>query len=375
MSNRPPSGAKRLLDRTQDAASRLLQALPGNSSWIRTANHLGLDSHIGISIPRRMIGTIEGIHVSVKHMSHANQRVIAYEVRHRASGPPMRLQRDTALRRVERFFGKGVDIEIGDQAFDEYLVIETAHPELLRNYLTPARRTALVNLFTTNNDCEVRNDGITVYIPSIAVVPNLLTAKVFELVDIAKVMQGHGVDGDAEPLVMEPVIPPGARPSAASTTPTTPTPTRPAPMPTTPTPTPPSPKPPPSQPPSPQPHGLGQQVVIDDLFDGSRARYDAIERFTEEYANKKVHWQGEIERFSTYRHDTDFGDGPGIKAIVVLGAPGRSKLISAEVRAVVQLPPAVALRIGNTIAFSGTLRRVDRFSRQIYLADASVTSR
>lgn len=375
--------------------------IPPNNAWVSAAAELGLSSHLRFVGGPSMHGYIGDIGVSVEYITRATRRVLRYQVAHQPSGPPVRIRRESPMRDIERRRGLAVDVQIGDPLFDDNLMVESEHPDMLREFLTPARRAALTHLFEQNEDCQVLHNTIAVFQKGIEFhAPNII-AMVTWLVDVASIMQDpdfintalarqdagdlaaatsdlhhlnqrqhnafmlalqaedHVSLGDREQAAalydkMQAALPPAS--SGWNTLAHTPAPTT-----TTPAPAPPVTK------------QLDQQEVIDDLFDGSLAGYHAIERFDQHYANQPVHWIGEIERFTPYGHDGDFGAGPGIKAIVLLGGSGRSKLISNEVRAVVQLPPGLALRVGHTVSFTGTLFRIDRFSRNLYLTNASIT--
>ena len=57
---------------------------------------------------------------------------------------------------------------------------------------------------------------------------------------------------------------------------------------------------------------------------------------------------------------------------MLLGHSGNSDFISNEVQAVVQLPEGSGVERGSVVSFRGTLVRVDRFSRKLYVQYASV---
>lgn len=343
-------GPRRFFQSAQQVAKSIVRSLPGNQWWNDLADDLGLKSEVSFGSPRKMFGYIEGIRVWIGEQNGSSSYTVQYELEYAAVTPPLRIRSDEPAPNAAHV-RPGADIEIGDPLLDEQLVMQSDYPAMLIDFLTPARRAALTRLFDAHRDCLLVNNTITVVWRSAhSTPPNSLpniAADARELVDIAKILQGNAASDHAAPSDMPPMMPAERRAEPA--------PSKKKPQRTT-------------------PAQLEQQRVIDDLFDGSRARYDAIEQFAEQYEGKQIQWRGEVERFSPYRSDTDFGEGPGIKAVVVVGAPGRSQLISAEVRAVVQLPSTVALRNGNVISFSGTLRRVDRFARQIYVTDAALSS-
>ena len=113
---------------------------------------------------------------------------------------------------------------------------------------------------------------------------------------------------------------------------------------------------------------VDQQLVIDDLFNAERMSWEIVEYFEKTYQNVSVDWTGEVVSFHTFRHDLDFGDGPGVKATILLGTVGRSEFISNEVHAMVQLPEGFEPARGAEVRFRGVLTHVDRFARKVYVA-------
>ena len=115
--------------------------------------------------------------------------------------------------------------------------------------------------------------------------------------------------------------------------------------------------------------------MIADLFGSNRLGHDVETRFDEVYRGQRVRWSGTVERVRPYRGDRDFGAAPGTKVTVLVGHLGDGRLVTSRVEAVVQLPADVALERGAEIEFAGTLLRVDRFMRNLYVADAQLESR
>ena len=61
---------------------------------------------------------------------------------------------------------------------------------------------------------------------------------------------------------------------------------------------------------------------------------------------------------------------PGVKATVLIGRLGESRLVSNQIHAIVGLPPHAVVERQTHISFSGTLLRIDRYMRKLYVADA-----
>ncbi|MDG2027992.1 MAG: hypothetical protein P8J50_12865 [Acidimicrobiales bacterium] len=115
-----------------------------------------------------------------------------------------------------------------------------------------------------------------------------------------------------------------------------------------------------------------QQAAIEDLFGGSRTGHEIEAAFEQDYAGRRVEWTGEVENSRSYRSDHDFGDVPGTKTTVRLGSIGSSRLMSNRIKAVVDLLVDTDLAREDEIQFSGTLLRVDRFTRTLFVRDADL---
>jgi hypothetical protein len=114
--------------------------------------------------------------------------------------------------------------------------------------------------------------------------------------------------------------------------------------------------------------GLSAEETIDDLFGTSRMGYEVEERFSLAYRDRQVTWSGTIDTIREFRTDNDFGREPGIKATVRIGSLGDSQLVTSQIHAIVHLPAGTDLSRNDEITFTGTLIRVDRYMRNLYVA-------
>ena len=403
-----------------------------NQAWSAAASGLGL-SFVPASFAGhpRMFGEISGMQVLVETYSRGSgdsrTTYTRYRVNHRPVGPVCKLTKQGTFSMFGRLVGRK-DVEIGDPFFDDRVVIDTNDANAIQRFLTPARRAAVLDLLAGWSGGEFTHSSVMVESRGSEKAPGRLHSTMMRLVETAEVMgesaavdhildqQSQGQLGDAarqlrdlnqqrpnaftEMLEAEALVEMGRHGEAAAildgvqrrlpedTTverwnhlahlppppPPPPPPGYPAPL------TPPPPPPPPPSAPIPEPAStdwpsvsLGQQQVIDDLFSRDRMSWEIVEYFESTYQNSIVDWEGEVTSVNTYRHDSDFGEGPAVKATVLLGHSGNSDFISNEVQAVVQLPEGSEVERGSTISFRGTLVRVDRFSRKLYVQYGSIT--
>lgn len=117
---------------------------------------------------------------------------------------------------------------------------------------------------------------------------------------------------------------------------------------------------------------LGAASVVADLFASDRLGHEVEGHFTDTYEGAAIRWSGAVERVRPYRGDRDFGNEPGTKLTVLIGNVGDGRLVTSRVEAIVQLPAGLEPERGSEITFTGTLIRVDRFMRNLYVADATL---
>ncbi len=113
-------------------------------------------------------------------------------------------------------------------------------------------------------------------------------------------------------------------------------------------------------------------VLFGKAFPGAeeRAAFDAMK-------GRRVRWSGELLMSMPFSMDFVFGSQKGVKAtfLVCKLAQGSVKV---QIKAVAAFPPTLRETLdgmkGKTIAFEGELLKYEPFSRELYLADASLVS-
>ncbi len=104
--------------------------------------------------------------------------------------------------------------------------------------------------------------------------------------------------------------------------------------------------------------------VLSELFDSARSGFEVDEQFAEHYLGRSVEWSGIVEIVRDFRHDSDFGTN-GRKVIVNLGN-------SEGTSAVLSVSQTTEIAEGDAVRFSGSMMRFARVANQIYIRNGSL---
>lgn len=378
------------------------------AAWKAAGDHLRLHFTPGnLFTQPQLQGSVRGIDVRVevarRRGGSNNATVTVYSASlHQSTAPPVVFRRQHAGSFFRSFIG-GHDVVVGDPRFDDTIVVDSSEAHAVTEYLTPARRAAILSVFSGWHDVDVSQRRLSIRTRGRTRDAAEIVRTVNRLVDTARVLAnpqpldsalGHRDDGElhvavealhdlnagseanvvtriveaealvatgeseraveiieevAEQLPADPEID-SWRDHLAGDVPAAPS--------------------EPAETHQPQPADLSQQAVIDDLFADTRYGVAIDARYAEAFAGREVTWTGTVEQSRGYRSDADFGTDPGTKTVVAIGSVGSSRLMSNKVRAVVDLPEGATVVRGDTITFRGTLLHVDRFTRQFYVNDA-----
>ncbi len=403
------------------------------AAWDTAAQQLQFQ-RAGVSSfnPGSIVGERQGVRVTISQVQKGGdnkETYTRYLAEYPAVGPPVELKKQHAFSFVGRFFGQ-TDVLIGDAGFDERVVISTNSPQEVNAFLTPGRKMAILNLFESHDGAAVTERSVRIDTRGTEKSPEKMFAMAKWIVDMGlflskpsevdlalqqqavgnlgqAVEQLHEINEAAGPegpnsftqlLEAEGRMAMGDGAGAAEILdhmhlpenkealglrdvahkhPTPPDPPRPATPPTPPEHAAPvgqsvqpesEPAPALDQTPGPD---LSQQTVIDDLFSSHRTGYEVEDHFLENYVGHLVSWTGTVTRSMTYRFDSDF-EGTGLKVSIEIGTLENGQLISNTVTAVVQLEDHNEVERDDVITVQGTLHRVDRYMRNIYVRDAQI---
>ena len=130
-----------------------------NRAWQQAASQLGLRAHPAAFLSSRKIdGTHNGYSIKVDTWSTGGKNSTTY-TRYRVRFPePLRL----GLKLTRQHFFSGItklfgaqDIEVGDDAFDDAVVVKGFDSGRVTAFLTPSRRLRIARLLTTHHACEI----------------------------------------------------------------------------------------------------------------------------------------------------------------------------------------------------------------------------
>ncbi len=130
--------------------------------WREAAERLGLGYFPGdLGAIGKISGSKGGHMVDIETYSRTHNNTTStytrYKVRyHNPIHTDFRIVRQNALHKTEAFYGLQ-DIEVGDRAFDDRVLIRGKHPDRIIKFLTPERRRAIVELIESYMDVEITN--------------------------------------------------------------------------------------------------------------------------------------------------------------------------------------------------------------------------
>jgi hypothetical protein len=321
----------------------------------------------------------------------------AQETRYTLSYPPLGLGLHVRLQNPR----DDDDIQVGDPSFDRTHCVYGESAARVRAFLTAPRRARIQRVLAAHPGTRVTDAAIILVLPSSFPSEHEINAVLRDFAQLARELQhepdadelaGTAVEerraADPSPALLvgaalragepEPDEPPERAPRlegdelvvpAAELSPRLDRPTAEAE---------PEPEPEPGPDPDPEPvvpasSTLDAASVCERLFGESRPSYDTAALFDDEYAGQRVRWRGVLRSSSKYFSDMDFGDGPGVKATIDLGAlegygGGAASLVVALEP---ELEEELRAARGAAITVAGTLARCDAFMRVLYLTGGS----
>jgi hypothetical protein len=303
---------------------------------------------------------------------------------------------------VASFFG-AQDLEVGDEAFDDSVVVKGMEPHEVIAFLTPERRQRLLGLLRTYRNCTITDREICYSRRGTERDTNRLCSAVKRLVQTARSLRGEDPDtttldtaiqaqragrlddalaavrerrrqeaDDVEAQVLEgEILYTGGRYQEAASV-----------------------------------LGGVSKVVPEDeeveslafraralarqpagaqaasgtvdfstacreLFDDRLLSFEAQRVFEERYQGRTLRWRGMLQQCGPFTSDLVFGEGPGTRVVLQLDDPDTEALTTRAYQAIVALPPEreAELRgqLGQQLSFAGTLLRCDPFMRNLYV--------
>ena len=122
--------------------------------------------------------------------------------------------------------------------------------------------------------------------------------------------------------------------------------------------------------------GRTARGVAMELFAGGLSSYEADRKFKAEIEGTPVSGTGVLVDVDAYSVDFDFGGSAGTKAVLKLEGLPEETFANREVLVLLELPegqkPVLTPRIGESLAFAGTLHRADAFLRKLLVKSATI---
>lgn len=376
------------------------------ASWENAARRLGLTARTGGIFTRPTLsGRIGAIDVHVRTVNKGKNNVYTvYAVRYPQRTRPFRISREHMLSGFAKLFG-AQDVTIGDHRFDSSFMVKADDPQGLATYLTPSRRVELLGFASTNRSMvatestveatyrgsESRADRLVTRVKRIVSVAEQLAEddalhldeneallvrqagdlgrSAHDLRDIGLTrptdyrtrigeveahVAGEELDAAGAELEELAVELPADREVEGwrrelSATSIEPTPTVPR-----------------------SSGDVPSDEMIQDLFGSTKLSFETAERFRLRYKNRDVDWQGVVRSTRDYSSDHDFGEEPGVKAVITVAEVEHDLYGNSTIDAVVQLPAGTSIRRGDVVTFTGRLIKVDPLMRNLYVANGTL---
>lgn len=374
----------------------------------------------GWRTPRKITGRLDEVYVKVDTVTERHGKSSTTYTRLHAGYPDSRslelgltLTEEGFFSGIQKFFG-AQDIQLGDDQFDGGFLVKGKNEDRVREFLTPARRHQIEQVFRSFPGATVTDSGIAWRQRGVIRSADRIEAMVRSLAKAtATLSRGRGVEeSHVVPIVGEtdtakrthtPVRAAGTDSSAATDSlepdrearsekdlleiearpPEVeirntaggreaqklfdavgehgePPEVRLADRAALPTP----------------PPGLGAAAVSEALFDPKRTSLDINRLFESRYLHSMVEWSGTLKSVEAYSYDFIFGNEPGARAVVEIHELADSAFGGAHVCAVIRLPAdsraRLAGRTGETVSFRGRLVRVDALMKNVFVDQAEI---
>lgn len=385
-----------------------------DQSWSNAAKTLGLHfQQGGLFGSRRISGTYQNFGVNIDTYSRgSNENRRTYTriiVSYSSLGLGLGLSAEGFVSGVTKFFG-AQDIQIGDQKFDQDVLVKGHDADRVREFLTTARQLRIRRFFSAHSGAKISDSSIEWSESGVISDERRLTRLVGEIVRMAKcltldedkvlqealdeqdlghtekaitLLKEHRQQTPSEPdpgeafLEGELLYLTGQTQDAQArfdqaqsaspedveikewadalhqipaTTKTSPE----------------------SEEPKNTP--FSTDAVCEALFAEQRSSYRITQEFEEQYEGKSIEWSGRLRRVERYSYDMVFGSGPGCRALIEIDTL-KTQIGSQIVTAIVQYPEEAYRELdgkeGELVDFAGVLTKVDGLMRKIYVRSES----
>lgn len=374
-------------------------------AWTAAAEELGLQiEQANFLTSPKIRGSVGAFGATVETASSGsnNNTYTRYRVTYPSLNMGLSLRSENPFTKITRFFGVQ-DVEVGDRRFDDTFQVQADSEELIRAFLTPGRREALIRLIASYGNVTITDDTIKYDKGKVETDGSTIVSTVRRLVSTAQVLtddqqatpvadairarlrgdlgtaaeevsaavEPHPDDVDDRILEGETLYLAGRTDDAkavfedlAERLPNDPDVAGWAAEVNRPTP-----PPRPSATVDTDPMAISQR-----LFGENRLSFETTRIYEDEFAGRSVRWQGAVRRVTAYEADHDFRNGPITKAVVEIATIENDLYGNARVDAVVAFPPGTGQHLaeGQDVTFTGRLVKADGLVRNLFVADGQL---
>jgi hypothetical protein len=338
-----------------------------NRAWSLVAQELGLTfTPAARSVSPRLEGELGGYRSSVDIQKRGSGKHRTFWTRFGLVVPSLpsslELKRKGFLSGLSMVFGARA-IELGDDAFDQQVLVKGNDAAALRAFLTPARREHVRRFFATYSGALINSQVISWSSRGRMSDSSRILTTLREMLRLARSLSEQGKDGrTADAATNEAPAqtagppgnesqnsPDGIRLAAAAESPGE------------------------SASDGESTGSLGVAAFSDAVFAAGKPSFEAARIFADHYQGKRIAWSGILRSAEPYRFDFVFGSGPGVKATLTIHTDQAKAFGDGQLKAVIRLPAeteGLDARMGERVSFSGTLFRVDGFMKRVFLTDA-----
>ena len=339
-------------------------------AWQAAAESFGLLHQVsGFWSGPKLTGIVSGNELTVDML---NRNTASAETRFRLGIPALNL--GLKLKKKGFWNSLGPRVLTGDRAFDNQVVINTLNESAVRQFLTPQRRTEIQSFLSGFKSAVITDNEISFKTRGYVKKADEMQGAIDVLMELARVLAEEPDSTPVEDRNIGPaaVIAPSDIQEAAA---------------------------PEQQPadfdeleidPASEPEPLSVDAAASDIVEAPELEVEefcanvfapgvlsfaANQKFKESYEGERIAWTGTLESMTPFTFDFDFGSGRGTKAVLTI-FEGEA-VGSRSVQAVLGLPPGIeglSDKIGQPVAFTGRLLKVDGLAKRIVIADAELKS-
>jgi len=167
--------------------------------WKQTAQELGL-RYKKILEGRQIEGTVNGLHVIIDTVTRGSGKSRTNYTRYCAVYPKplglgLRLTRQGFFSGISKWFG-AQDIEVGDSAFDDDVIVKGGDVSRIVEFLTPGRRYRVHRLLTSHPESVIDDSCVTLETTGVETNREVLAGTIHRVARVAQHLSAEEVEDD-----------------------------------------------------------------------------------------------------------------------------------------------------------------------------------